>query len=450
MSRKVLMVSPHFPPDTSAGTHRVRLLAPYLAGYGWEPTVVTVTPDSYEGRLDPDLAALVPASLRVVRAATMPAHLTRQLGLGDLGLRSFVGLLQACRRLLASERYDALFITIYPTYPALLGPLLKRRHGVPFVLDYQDPWVGSWGRDVGGGANGAADFKSRATRAIALRMEPMVVRAADALTAVSARTYEDVLRRVPGARPRACAAIPIGFDAGDLRQLRAVPRANRWFDAGDGRTHVCYVGTLLPTGIEVLRATLAGLRRLRDHNPAAYARLHVHFLGTSNQRDEAAPARVLPIAREIGVDSVVSEVPGRLDYLDALNVQVQSHALLLLGSLEPHYTASKVFPALLASRPILAVYHAASSVVDILASRQGTEILTFGREDPASLVPRIAEAWERIAQPAGAAAGNHATADDAAAEAAMASDEERIRPWSAHALAGELARIFDTVAVNAA
>jgi hypothetical protein len=42
--RRVLMVSPHFPPDTTAGSHRVRLLAPHLAARGWEPSVVTVDP----------------------------------------------------------------------------------------------------------------------------------------------------------------------------------------------------------------------------------------------------------------------------------------------------------------------------------------------------------------------------------------------------------------------
>ena len=36
-SRRVLMVSPHFPPDSSAASHRVRLLAPYLGEHGWEP-----------------------------------------------------------------------------------------------------------------------------------------------------------------------------------------------------------------------------------------------------------------------------------------------------------------------------------------------------------------------------------------------------------------------------
>jgi hypothetical protein len=164
------MVSPHFPPDTSAGTHRVRLLAPHLPAFGWEPTVLTVDPEAYEGRLDPDLARLVPATLRVLRTGAWPASVTRRIGLGDLGLRALAGLRHAAKQLLSRERFDALFITVYPTYPAVLGPRLKRRFGVPFVLDYQDPWVGAWGRDVGGGEHGTPDLKSRMTRAIAERL----------------------------------------------------------------------------------------------------------------------------------------------------------------------------------------------------------------------------------------------------------------------------------------
>jgi hypothetical protein len=440
--RRVLMVSPHFPPDTSAAAHRVRLLAPHLPAWGWEPTVLTVAESAYEGRLDPDLAALVPESLRVVRTAAIHAGLTRHLGIGDLGLRSTRGLLSASRRLLSREPFDALFITTYPTYPAAIGPMLKRRHRVAFVLDYQDPWVGAWGREVGGGPGGVPDFKSRLTRAIALRMEPFVVRAADAITAVSEGTYQDVLRRVSDATPRACAAIPIGFDAADLARLRAAPRLNHWFDRADGRVHVCYVGTLLPTGLEVLRAVFAGLARLRDTQPALFARLRIHFLGTSNQRD-CGPGgtrpplgeRVRPIAEQMGVAAAIVEEPPRLDYLDALNVQAQAHAILLIGSMEPHYTASKVFPALLSGRPILAVYHARSSVVDILAGRRETDVLTFGPSDPSGLVPQIAASWASLVE----------RADIPLAAGVMAGDDERIKPWSAPLLAGQLARVFDRV-----
>src|SRR5215467_5880620 len=82
--RRVLMISPHFPPDSAAGTHRARLLAPRLREHGWEPTVLTVDPSGYEGALDSALAGSVPPDLRVVRVRAWPAWLTRRVGIGDL------------------------------------------------------------------------------------------------------------------------------------------------------------------------------------------------------------------------------------------------------------------------------------------------------------------------------------------------------------------------------
>src|SRR5580693_336254 len=130
--RKALVISPHFPPDSSAATHRVRLLAPYLSAWGWEPTVLTLDPSSYDGGLDPELLRTVPSSLRVVRCRAFPLRLTRRIGIGDLGLRSLLALYREASRLLEAERFDALFITIFPAYTALLGPWLSRRFKVPF------------------------------------------------------------------------------------------------------------------------------------------------------------------------------------------------------------------------------------------------------------------------------------------------------------------------------
>ena len=62
---------------------------------------------------------------------------------------------------MAAEQFDAVFITIYPSYPALLGPLLKGHFTFAFVLDYQDPWVGEWGRTAGPLTGGRPDLKSR-------------------------------------------------------------------------------------------------------------------------------------------------------------------------------------------------------------------------------------------------------------------------------------------------
>ena len=380
------MISPHFPPDSSAGTHRVRLLAPHLEGYGWEPTVLTVAEEDYEGRIDPELASLVPASLSVVRSRALSQRWTRPLGFGDLGLRALPGLRRSARRLFEQRPFDAVFITIYPTYPAVLGPSLKRRFGVPFVLDYQDPWVGAWGREVGGGAGGAVDVKSRSTRALAGRLEPRVLRAADGVTAVSARTYEDACART-GATPRAVAEIPIGWDAADLDALALRGDRPRLIPE-DGRVNICYTGTLLPLGVTTLRAVLAAARASIDRDPRLADRLRFYFFGTSNQ-STGGEARVLPHARELGVEHLVREHPARLDYLDALDALRQASALLLMGSSEPHYTPSKVFPSLLANRPLLAVYHEKSPVIEMLraaAPPPAARVVTYNDGDRKSVV----------------------------------------------------------------
>jgi glycosyltransferase involved in cell wall biosynthesis len=431
--RRVLMVSPHFPPDSSAASHRVRLLAPHLEEAGWSPTVVALEPSAYEGRLDPGLEALVPASLRVVRASAWRAGVTRRAGLGDLGLRGFTGLRHTCRALLSRERFDALFITVYPVYPALLGAGLKAEFHIPFVLDYQDPWVGEWGQSVGGGPEGTPEWKSRASRRLGTWLEPLAVNAADAIVAVSQGTIDGIVERIPSAADLPHSVIPLGFEQDDFAALNARTPIARHFDATDGLVHLCYVGTLLPTGAGTLRLLLRALARARRDDPAAL-RLRVHFFGTSNQSDSHVH-RVLPMAREYGVADVVTELPGRLDYLDALSVLEQASGILLLGSRERHYTASKLYPALLAKRPILALFHQASSVVSILrsaASEPSVRVLTYGDGEVGD--ERVDEAVCHLRALAANPAYN-------AGDVSL----ERIADVSARHLARRLAAVFDRV-----
>lgn len=432
--RRVLMVSPHFPPDSSAASHRVRLLAPYLRDYGWEPTIVTVRPDDYEARLDAALFATVPEFLDIVRVSAWSSGWTRRVGFGDLGIRAFHALWRKCRELMRQRRYDCLFITIFPAYPALLGPLLKRETGVSFVLDYQDPWVGAWGLSAGPAAGGAPDLKSRVSRWMATKLEPMAVRAADAITAVSESTYRDVQDRNTSAMSRPCAEIPLGGERRDFDHLREAARRNVFFNGEDGSFHLSYVGTLLPKGFETLRAFLSAVAALKQREPDTYRRLRVHFFGTSNQSVGAPCPRVLPEAKHLGVDDVVDEIPSRIDYLDALTVLTHSCAVLLMGSSERHYTASKLYPALLAHRPLLALYHDESSVVPIVRRASPApwgRLVTYDDEHPAS--SRV----ERIY-------------DELQASIVMPPpdpgllDLDIVQEFSARAMAGRLAEVLDS------
>jgi glycosyltransferase involved in cell wall biosynthesis len=424
--RNVLMISPHFPPDSTAATHRVRLLAPHLPAHGWQPTVLTVDPSDYEGRLDPALLASVPPEVRVVRTRAWPASASRAVGVGDLGIRAFRGLWRAASALLTAEQFDAVFITIYPSYPALLGPLLKRRFTFAFVLDYQDPWVGEWGRTAGPLAGGRPDLKSRVSRFVSTRLEPHALEAADAVTAVSSATFEQALERTPAARPRRCAELPIGWDRRDLEFAGGSPRVV----PDDGLVHLSYVGTLLPTGFDTLHAVLQAAAALRAHNPAA-DRLRLHFFGTSNQRTDSPP-RVLPVAAEYGLTGIVTEHAPRLDYFEALRVLRDSTAVLLMGSRDRHYTPSKVYPALAARRPVFAVMHEASTASDLLrrvGRAPAVRLVTYGDEPPQACVDAIAnELSVLIAHPC------HESASI---------DESVLDAVSACSLAGTLAKVFE-------
>ena len=107
-------------------------------------------------------------------------------------------------------------------------------------------------------------------------------------------------------------------------------------------------------------------------------------------------------AEEIGVANLVTEQPRRVAYLDSLQILLDSHGLVLFGSDEPHYTASKIFPYILAQRPVLAVFHEDSSVVTILDETKAGTILTFNAASPpAQQVPAVEAALrEMLRQPA--------------------------------------------------
>jgi hypothetical protein len=181
----------------------------------------------------------------------------------------------------------------------------------------------------------------------------------------------------------------------------------------------------------VLRA-VAHLRRRR---PEIYTRVRLHFFGTSNQTDPRALLRVTPVAREFGVEDCVTEIAPRIAYLEALTVLTQATVILLLGSSEPHYTASKLYPGLLARRPMLAVFHEKSSVVDVLrrvVSLSDARIVTYNETRKAeSGVEEICDSFVALLdRPCCAAAPVNVAAVD---------------ELSARGLAGKLAAVLEKV-----
>jgi hypothetical protein len=148
---------------------------------------------------------------------------------------------------------------------------------------------------------------------------------------------------------------------------------------------------------ETVRALFVALRDGIERKPVLFRRVRLHFVGSTYSPSAAHCNPAMTLARELGVADNVDEHSGRVSYLDALQVLLDSHALMIVGSEEPHYTPSKLFPYILAKKPILAIVHEASSAVRILNETHAGSVVTFSpARPPATKSDAIFENLEKI------------------------------------------------------
>jgi hypothetical protein len=421
VTKRVALVSGHFAPSNLVGAHRARLWSRYLPELGWEPIVVTGDPSKYEERPDPDLERLVAPGLRVIHAPTMSTRPFRIIG--DIGVRAFWGCYRVLSDLAARREIDFVMVTIPSNFLAPVGRLIHRRHGVPFGIDYQDPWVNRW--------PGVDKPFTRAwgSYRLARLLEPWSVRHAALITGMTPSYAAGMLERNPEVARRAVTAfMPMGQAPEDHELVRTLHRSPFLFGKGDGHFNMIYAGALLPAGFVVLDAFLQGLRRLRDDAPDIARRLRVHFVGTGTSPDDRRGYQVLPRAQHFGVAEMVREHPHRIGYVDTLNHLEQSDAVLIVGSTERHYTPSKVFQAMLSQRPVFALLHEESTAVAIVRSAGAGRVLTLDEH--------------ALPQPDAVAGELKALCRDPALHAG-AVDPEAFEPFSARQSARALAGALD-------
>jgi hypothetical protein len=104
----------------------------------------------------------------------------------------------------------------------------------------------------------------------------------------------------------------------------------------------------------------------------------------------------------------------------------------MLGSDEPHYTASKIYPALMSGRPFLSLFHRASSAHAILRAAGGGRAFAFATpEELAALEAPLAEGLRTLA---------------AAPESLGHVDPSAYAAYEARAIACRFGAIFDRLA----
>ena len=337
-----------------------------LERFGWEAEVLAVKPNLVDAPVDLHLEKAFPKPPTVHLTGAWNSRWTRKIGLGGLGYRAGWQLGRAGERLLRHGGFDLIFFST-TEFPCLrLVDRWAKRFGLPVVIDMQDPWVNDYYdrhpevRPPGG------RWKYGFAQWLARRFEPPAIRAASHIICVSDAYTRMFQGRYPDLPDKMFTVIPFAVAETDFEYVRSMEVGQHVFDQSDGFEHWVYVGAVPPSMMETIRGIFEGLCRFWSRNPGRRDRVRIHFVGTNYATGSRVRSVVAELAASLGLEDVVSESPERISYHEALRCLVDADALLMPGTTDPGYSASKVYPCLFAGTPMLAVFDTRSDIFNYL------------------------------------------------------------------------------------
>ncbi len=355
--------------------HRVRQSVSYFEELGWKPTVVVVDPIHTESVMDPLLTETLPEDLSVIEVKAFSTRWTRKLGLGSLALRSLWFYFRKVNQLLEQQRFDLIYFstTMFPVM--ILGAYWKKRFGVPYVIDMQDPWHTDHYLSLPKDQRPAKFWFSYRLNKY---LEPLAMKSVDGIVSVSQGYVEQLSQRYSNISAANSVVIPFGAFPKDFEILASRKAANRFFSPSKELVHVVYVGRGGHDMEQAMRLISRAFKKGLNQEPALFKKVRIHFVGTSYAPAGLAEPTLKPVADQEGIGEYVKEHPQRVPYFESLQLLLQADMLLIPGSTDPNYTASKLYPYIMACKPVLAAFHKNSSVVRILRDTSAGAVVEFG------------------------------------------------------------------------
>ncbi len=349
----ILMINFSFPPSGHAGVYRTLYFARYLPQNGWKPIILTV-PEGCYSDLDYSLQSKVPGDVDVFRVPYMgqsidPA-MRRHAGSGEKSTTQKLSwrqgaVLKIKKRVIFIP--DKMIVWALPAYRCakqiiqqhgvnliyssspfdsmhIVGYLLKRSTGIPWIADFRDPWL--------------HPFTEWSNTQLKIHniMEHQVMMHADRITAVSNDLVSDALRRLPSLNPGKFAVITNGFDAEDFDNVPYQPE-DKFIITHTGR----FYGKRSPIPF------MTALRQLFSENPDMLKSTRVRFVGGFDRAIELE-------IKQAGMDGNM-ELIGHVSHEEAIQYQCNSDLLLLIPGPKTLTLPGKLFEYLASRKPILAL-----------------------------------------------------------------------------------------------
>lgn len=378
MNKQLLIISPYFAPINAADMHRIRTSMPYYAQYGWDAEVLAVNPCYTDFITDNLLMQSLPKGTVIHYVKALNKRWTSKLGLGSIALRSMLYYLFAANKLLREKHYDIIFFSTTQFPVLVLAARWKSKFKVKIVFDLQDPWHTDYYKHR---PKQERPKKFWFSYQLNKFLEPIAMRAADGIISVSTSYITTLQKRYPWLKHVPAVVIPFGLHRMDLEIAKKNAEAHSAVVSKGNNFHLVYVGRgghdLLPAFKHLFQAINLGLQS----DPDLFKNLRVRLFGTSYAANGTGKSTLKNEVEKQGLNHIFSESTDRLPYYHSLNTLRKASLLFIPGSVQAEYTASKIFPYLLAQRPILAVVHRASATTSLLTGLSQVKIVSLDQDD---------------------------------------------------------------------
>jgi glycosyltransferase involved in cell wall biosynthesis len=370
MPNKVLVVAYYFPPMGLSGVQRTLKFVKYLSNYGWEPTVLTVTPTAYYALDYSMLRELTESGIRTVRTNSVdPTRLFesgKPVKMPHERLRNFLSAIsqaifipdnkigwkheaiKAGRKLLQEEEFSVIFSTAPPYTCHLIGATLSKEFNIPLVVDFRDSWVD----------NPLHLYITPFHRMMHQKLEKRVLKTSNRIITINRRIKELMLRRYRFLGYNDIAIIPQGYDPEDFRidDPFKLPVSKKM--------RITYAGTFYRN--RTPKYFLRALAEMLKERPNLRKKIESVFIGTFRREN-------LAMIESLGLTDVV-KVFGYLDHKSTVRYLVTSDVLWMTignGKGEDQISTGKLYEYIGSRKPILGLVPDGTAKATILESGAG-------------------------------------------------------------------------------
>lgn len=343
----MLLVASSPPPYLPASVHRIRQLSWSLRKAGWEAEILAPGEEfqNPEWR-DPRGLELFPNDVPVHLAQPRRPDWLRMAGVRGMGWRGWVPMARKGSDLLQTGRFQLVYISTTQFNFFCLGSFWKKKHRIPYLLDFHDPWY----RPHEAIRTTSSRVKAALGNRLAGLFERQAVSSADGLISVSPNYLSELQARYPKAvcfSRKNTAVIPFGFTETDFPDGRMSKNLRN-------PKKVVYVGVGAELMAKSFLRVLKMWKAVKEKEPELSRGIKIRLYGTDGRWRPGKPKILQKVAEECDCGEWVEENPAILPFSESLALMRQADGLLVLGVEDPAYMPSKLFSYSRSGKPLLA------------------------------------------------------------------------------------------------